>query len=293
MLCAPIGLPVAGHTHACFRFARSDAPRSVNNQPPRTKREHFRRLVEGKNLWDEPLSEEDKARGFLGWHERGYLPHCDKPGLAQFVTFRLADSMPESRRGEWEHLLKVIAPPPYETDATRSDAPRSGAQSIALRDETKRAERERARREQRVKLEEYLDRGHGECHLRNPQVAALVEQSIRFHDARRFRLLAWVVMPNHAHVLVEIWQTPLSKVMQNWKSITAVGANKILGRTGTFWQPEYWDHFMRSEEQTRKTIRYIESNPVKANLCRTPEAWPHGSARFRDEKTGELRLPPT
>lgn len=111
------------------------------------------------------------------------------------------------------------------------------------------------------------------------------------HHGRRFSVLAWVVMPNHAHVLVEIWQTPLAKVLQNWKSITAVEANKILRREGTFWQPEYWDRFMRDEAQVRKAIRYIENNPVKASLCRTPEAWPFGSARFRDEKTRELNLP--
>ena len=89
-------------------------------RPPQSKREHLRRLVAGKNEWGEPLSAEDKARGFRGWHERGYLPHCDQPGLTQFVTFRLWDSMPASRKGEWEHLLAI----------TRSDAPRSAAYAL-------------------------------------------------------------------------------------------------------------------------------------------------------------------
>ena len=75
---------------------------------PRTKREYLRELVADKNRWsDRKLTDEERALGFLGWHERGYLPHCDFPGLVQFVTFRLADSMPASRRGEWEHLLKI------------------------------------------------------------------------------------------------------------------------------------------------------------------------------------------
>ena len=242
--------------------------------PP--KREHLRQLVEGKQLWSEPLTDEDRAKGFLGWHERGYLPHCDKPGLTQFVTFRLADSMPESRRGEWEHLLKIS-----EAD-TRSDAPRSGAQSIALR--------EAEDRKRRTKLEEYLDRGHGECHLQVPQIAAWIENAILHHHNQRFRLLAWVVMPNHVHVLVEVWQTPLARILQNWKSITAVEANRMLGCTGTFWQPEYWDRFMRSEEQLRKAIRYIENNPVKAGLCSHATEWRCSSARFRDEETRELKL---
>jgi hypothetical protein len=67
---------------------------------PKTKREYLRQLVEGKNHWSRPLTDAEKALGFLGWHERGYLPHFDFPDLVQFVTFRLEDSMPASRRGE-------------------------------------------------------------------------------------------------------------------------------------------------------------------------------------------------
>ncbi len=247
-------------------------------RPPQSKREYLRRLVAGKQLWSRPVSADDQAHGFRGWHERGYLPHCDKPGLAQFVTFRLWDSMPASQRGEWEHLIAIFG---------RSDAPRSsisgdaslpGAQNIALR-------------EQRIKLEEYLDRGLGECFLRDPRIAALAESAMLHHHGQRFRMLAWVVMPNHVHALVEVWTVPLSKIVQNWKSIISVQANKLLGRTGRFWQPEYWDRFMRDAGQALKAIHYIENNPVKASLCRSPEAWPFSSARFRDPQTRELKLP--
>lgn len=247
-------------------------------RPPQTKREHLRRLVAGKQQWSEPLSDATKAKGFKGWHERGYLPHCDKPGLVQFITFRLWDSMPAARRSEWEHLLATN---------TRSDAPHSksleaaskvGAQSIALR-------------EQWIKLEEYLDRSLGECFLRDSRIATLTETTLLHHHGQRFQMPAWVIMPNHVHVLIEVGQTSLSKIVQNWKSIVAVEANKLIGRTGRFWQPEYWDRFMRDEEQKRKAVRYIENNPVKAKLCRTPADWPFSSARFRDPQTSQLRLP--
>lgn len=66
--------------------------------PPTSKRAHLRRLVAEKNEWNESLSAEDQAKGFRGWHERGYLPHCDKAGLVQFITFRLWDSLPASRK---------------------------------------------------------------------------------------------------------------------------------------------------------------------------------------------------
>lgn len=217
------------------------------NRPTLTKRQYLRELVYQKNKWDEPLSDEDKAKGFLGWHERGFLPHCDKPGLVQLVTLRLAESLPASRRGEWEHLVVI------------EDV-----------------------RERRQQLEAYLDRGIGECWLRDPRVAALVEEALSFHHGGRYELLAWCVMPNHVHLLVHVWDWPLAKILQNWKSITAVRANRILDRSGPFWQREYWDTFMRSEEQEQTAVRYIESNPVRAKLCRAAEDWQCTSARFRD-----------
>ena len=251
--------------------------------PPKFKREYLRRLVAGKQEWSEPISAEAKAKGFRGWHERGYLPHCDKPGLVQFVTFRLWDSMPAARRSEWEHLLAI---------AERSDAPRSGARSIASPEPTKATAQRLASREQRIRLENYLDRGLGDCFLRDPRIAALMEKALCFHHGSRFEFLAWVVMPNHVHVLLKVGNTSLSKIIQNWKSIVAVKANKLLKRTGDFWRLDYWDTFMRNEAQRIKAIRYIENNPVKAKLCRAPEEWPFSSARIRDPQTRELKLPP-
>jgi REP element-mobilizing transposase RayT len=258
-------------------------------QPPQSKREHLRQLVVGKNEWSEPLSEDAKAKGFKGWHERGYLPHCDKPGLTQFVTFRLWDSMPASRRCEWEHLLAINVRSDAPRSGTASTVSNTGARSIASRDDEAIA---KSRREQRQKLEEYLDRSHGECFLRDPRVATLIENTLRFHHGQRFDLLAWVVMPNHVHAVLKVGDTtPLSKIIQNWKSISAVAANKLVGRSDDYWQEDYWDTFMRDEEQTRKAVRYIENNPVKARFCRTPEEWPFSSARFRDPKTRELKFP--
>ena len=112
-----------------------------------------------------------------------------------------------------------------------------------------------------------------------------------FHHDERYELLAWCVMPNHVHVLVHVWDWPLARMLQNWKSITAIAANRVLKRSGSFWQREYWDVLMRRENQQKTAIRYIENNPVKAMLCRTAEIWPFSSARFRD-KYRRLVLPP-
>jgi REP element-mobilizing transposase RayT len=150
-------------------------------------------LVYRKNKWDEPLSDEDKAKGFLGWHERGYLPHCEKPGLVQLVTLRLVDSLPASRRGEWEHLLKL------------EDV-----------------------RERRKELESYLDRGVGQCWLRDSRIAAQVEESLLFHHDARYELLAWCMMPNHVHVLVHVWDWPLWKIIASLKRFSATRALKLI-----------------------------------------------------------------
>jgi putative transposase len=248
---------------------RSSAFRSeqyaMNSQ---TKREYLRELVDGRNQAFRPLTDDERALGFLGWHERGNLPHCDYPGLVQFVTFRLADSMPQSRRGEWEHLLAI--------------------ENV---------------REKRTKLEEYLDRGIGACHLRDPANARLTEAALLHSHSEHCDLLSWCVMPNHVHVLVHVWQTPLWKLVAAWKKFVARRADRMPERRSphrpvplakgtvlngipaipSFWMREYWDTFMRDEEQERRAIRYIEGNPVKAKLCSRPEDWPFSSARFRDQ----------
>jgi putative transposase len=232
---------------------------------PRTKREHLRELVAAKNRWNRPLTEKETALGFLGWHERGFLPHCDYPGMTQLVTFRLEDSMPASRRREWEGLLKI-----------------------------------ESNREKRKKLEEYLDRGFGNCFLRDSRVAKLMEETLLHFHGEQYELLGWCVMPNHVHVLVEVWQTPLWKMVRSWKQFAAKGAERILterrpparrkeSELGKLrkqllkWEREYWDTFMRDESQEKTAILYIENNPTKARLCRSPEDWKFSSARLRDQ----------
>jgi putative transposase len=208
----------------------------------------LQQLVEGKQAWADPLDERVKEQGFLGWHQRGYLPHRDTPGLTQFVTCRLHDGFPASRRAEWEALLQI-----------------------------------EDNRQRRIKLENYLDHGHGACWLHRRDIAALAETALRQFDGQHYELLAWVVMPNHIHVLVQIRETPLASVIKTWKGRIARAANQLLGRQGSFWEGEYWDTYMRDDKQLTKARCYTEQNPVKAGLVRMAKDWPWSSARFRDE----------
>ena len=131
------------------------------------------------------------------------------------------------------------------------------------------------------KLEQYLDLSHGACYLRDRRIADMVQANLWHHDGIKYRLLAWVVMPNHIHALIEVWQVPMGKILQSWKGYTSRQANKILSRQGTFWEDDYFDRYIRDEEHLRRAVRYIENNPVKAHLVSSAAEWPWSSAHFR------------
>jgi REP element-mobilizing transposase RayT len=193
-----------------------------------------------------------QIRSHLGWHGRGYLPHFDGGELPQFITFRLHDSLPREVLIRWKEELTL--------------QPSVEAQSLM-----------------RKRVEGYLDQGLGSCYLRDYDVATSVQRALLFHDQAKYRLSAWVIMPNHVHLLC----TPLSghslaDIMHSIKSFTSSEANKILNRKGRFWQKEYFDRYIRNARQFFRTVTYIENNPVKANLCETAEDWAFSSAAFRE-----------
>lgn len=118
--------------------------------------------------------------------------------------------------------------------------------------------------------------------LASTDAAGIVERALLHFDGERYRLLAWCVMPNHVHVIVEQAEGwPLARVVHGWKSFTANGINKALGRRGTVWLREYFDRFMRDNEHLSTTIYYVETNPVDAGLVERAEDWLWSSARLR------------
>ena len=112
----------------------------------------------------------------------------------------------------------------------------------------------------------------------------MVQGNLWHHDGVKYRLLAWVIMPNHFHALIEIWQVPMSKILQSWKGYTSKEANKILGRIGTFWEEDYFDRKIRDEQHFWRVIRYIEGNPARSVLVKAAEDWPWSSARYRSKE---------
>ena len=187
-----------------------------------------------------------------GWHSRGYLPHFDAAEITQTVTFRLADSLPQTVLERWKRELVV--------------------------DSAENADKVLRRR-----IEYYLDQGYGSAVLGDARVAAMVQQSLLYFDGQRYRLSAWVVMPNHVHMLLTPdAQWSLSQIMKSLKSYTSHEANRILGDRGQFWMEDYFDRYIRDEKHFANAISYIENNPVKAGLCQKPRDWKFSSAWFRE-----------
>jgi len=129
-----------------------------------------------------------------------------------------------------------------------------------------------------------LDRhSSGPTWLQHPPIADLVARAIRIADEQRqfYELRAWVVMPNHVHLLI-LPQVPVA-VLRRWlKGSTAREANWILGRTGQpFCQHESYDHYLRQRSQIDRTVIYIEQNPVSAGRVGSAERWPWYSAGWQ------------
>jgi REP element-mobilizing transposase RayT len=141
-------------------------------------------------------------------------------------------------------------------------------------------------------LDDALDRCIGACHLGDAKIADVVERSMLHFDGERYRLLAWCVMPNHVHALIEpIAGFALADVVGGWKSFTAKQANRLLKRDGSFWRREYFDRYIRDEHHFAIALAYIENNPVKAGLVSEAGDWRWSSARYREEAGGTPAVP--
>ena len=182
----------------------------------------------------------------LGWRSRGYLPHYDGGETSQFITTRLADSLPQNLLKKWRIELEKEE----ITDV-----------------------------EFRKTIEIYLDSGYGNCYLKQNEIGLMVQENLLHHADKKYKLYAWVIMPNHIHYLITpILPFTMAEITHSNKSFTAHQANKILNKSGQFWMPESFDRYIRDENHFLQTIAYIENNPVKAGLCENKKDWKFISA---------------
>jgi REP element-mobilizing transposase RayT len=213
------------------------------------------------------------------WHSRGYLPHFDSPDKIQHVTVHMADSLPKSAIARIDQKLESLPEEKWEV-------------------------------ERRRRLHEWIDAGHGSCLLSHRECAETVQNAFLHFDGQRYRLFAWVVMPNHFHVLFQpLKGWSVAKIVGSWKKFTGrrikdwvratremtpleeenraarencVPGNAVLPNCEEpIWHHEYWDRYIRNEKHFHDAVDYIHNNPVKAGLYREPRHFTWSSAYDR------------
>lgn len=179
-----------------------------------------------------------------------HMPHWRQRGATYFVTFRLADSLPEARLHELDHLRSEW----YRRNP--------GTQDKKSYEQLARMVFER--------IELWLDQGSGSCVLGDSASSGLVHQSMQHFQGERYELGASVVMPNHIHCIIRPItekEVKLEEITGSWKSFTARRINKTLGQEGELWQDESYDRIIRDEEHLWRCLQYIGRNPKKAGLA--------------------------
>jgi predicted solute-binding protein/REP element-mobilizing transposase RayT len=178
---------------------------------------------------------------------RRNLPHWEQAGATYFVTFRLADAVPESLASQWRDELqnwRRFHPEPLDDEGRK----------------------EYRRRFLRAR-EDWLDQGHGSCLLRKAKAAAIVAKALHHFDSQRYHLDTFVVMPNHVHALVQpLPGHSLKEILRSWKGYSARQINKTLKRSGSVWVEESFDRIVRDWNALVRCRDYIARNPEKAHL---------------------------
>ncbi len=252
------------------------------------------------------------GRNVLEYQEfyRRFLPHWQPAGATIFITYRLADSLPK-------HVLQKI-------EAEHQQQLRDAKAANKLDSEA----RWLLNKKRIIAIDEALDYEKSGPHwLSDPRIADLIVNNLHHHTEKLYHLWAYIVMSNHVHASLQplaVTQTAglenaakksttqsgglgyapsefeqdrslayisLARIYHALKSYTSKQANKILERSGAFWQIESYDHWIRDEQEFWRVIEYIENNPVKIGLCKEPNDWRWSSAYKRKELGVDYQAP--
>lgn len=200
------------------------------------------------------------------------LPHWHPPNATYFVTFRLAGSLP----------LETLEALHRERELAEHKL-RASLQGEALRDEVYRLSKRMFAR-----YDDLLANSKGPRWLADERIARIVQDEIHSLHPDTYHLIAYCIMPNHVHLLIDLQDIPepkplkegqhytaLSHAMKLLKGRTGYACRKQIGGHGPFWQRESYDHVVRNSRELENIIRYILNNPVKAGLVREWHEWPY------------------
>ena len=175
------------------------------------------------------------------------LPHWQQDRGACFITFRMTDSIPSELLTHWRR----------ERDAWMLKNPKPWSPEIEMVYHTQFSSR----------FDRWMDEGRGSCLLGDPLIAAILSEILEHGSPDDYLLHSWVIMPNHVHLLISLNSgQEISRMVAGWKRFSATRINKIAGRTGSFWQKDYFDRLIRDWDHFINVSRYIRNNPKKAKL---------------------------
>jgi putative transposase len=196
------------------------------------------------------------------------LPHIQPIGATFFITFSLHGAIPKEKIQQLQN--------------------ERNAKVILLRNENTGNLKEELDIEQKryfQKMDAILDSAnHGEMYLADSEVAKIVADKIYQYDKQYYDLLAFCIMPNHVHILFDLYlqsaKIPIQEevtdknykqiydIMQLIKGGSAYECNKVLNRSGRLWQVESYDRFVRNTKELHNIVLYIVNNPIKAGLVK-------------------------
>ncbi len=175
------------------------------------------------------------------------LPHWQQDKATYFLTFRLADSIPVSLLNEWREERNH-----WQTNRPKPWSPETEAEYHKLFS---------------ARIDQFLDQGLGSCLLGDSANAATVAGAFQHFDHTRYLIHAWVIMPNHVHLLLSLGESiDLGETVASWKRFTATKINRVDHGSGPVWQKDYFDRLIRDWNHFMNVARYIRRNPIKAKL---------------------------
>ena len=199
--------------------------------------------------------------GHIAASRGGNLPHWAQ-NCATFVTFRLGDSLPDGKlaqlQAEREEWLKAhLQRRGGDSASTGADCRRGVLSASGWNEDEEREYRELFSE----RLQSWLDAGYGSCVLREEPIRQIVEDSLHHFADIRYSLYAYVVMPNHVHVLFMPEEgCDGRKIVADWKRFTAKAINAARGMSGELWQKESYDRLVRDIAEFNAIRAYIRGN---------------------------------
>ena len=183
---------------------------------------------------------------------RRNLPHINPENAVFFITYRTAGSLPK-------HVIDKFVDEKENSDINKNYF---------------------------EEFDNYLDKQAG--FLYQKEIADIIKESLIYYDKKQYTLLAYCIMPNHIHLLINTNNYPYKNLFSIMKIIKGVSANKLntlLNKKGQFWHHESFDRMVRDRNELADTISYIKNNPVKANLVENWKDWDYTyvDKRYLDE----------